>query len=177
MTIRTLFASALASAALLLAASGQPASAITLNVGESAVYNFDFTGNTPAPPYQTVNINFVVSGGPPTGMATFDLFDGLNATGTLLSHIPPVTVALGAIHLVNANSAGFIDGIFSVRINSFNATFDVVSASADAFTVTGALTSVDGTLATTPLPAALPLFAGGIGAMSVFAWKRKRKSS
>ena len=31
--------------------------------------------------------------------------------------------------------------------------------------------------APTPLPAALPLFATGLGAMGLFGWRRKRKSS
>jgi hypothetical protein len=29
---------------------------------------------------------------------------------------------------------------------------------------------------TTPLPAALPLFAGGLGALGLFGWRRKRKA-
>ena len=32
-------------------------------------------------------------------------------------------------------------------------------------------------LATTPLPAALPLFAGGVGVMGLAGWRKKRKSS
>lgn len=32
-------------------------------------------------------------------------------------------------------------------------------------------------VATTPLPAALPLFATGLGAMGLFGWRRKRKSA
>jgi hypothetical protein len=29
---------------------------------------------------------------------------------------------------------------------------------------------------TTPVPAALPLFASGLGAMGLFGWRRKRKA-
>jgi hypothetical protein len=32
-------------------------------------------------------------------------------------------------------------------------------------------------LTTTPLPAALPLFATGLGAMGFFGWRRKRKAT
>ena len=32
-------------------------------------------------------------------------------------------------------------------------------------------------VAQTPLPAALPLFAGGLGAMGLLGWRRKRKNS
>jgi len=33
------------------------------------------------------------------------------------------------------------------------------------------------TLTATPLPAALPLFAGGLGVMGLFGWRRKRKAA
>ena len=36
----------------------------------------------------------------------------------------------------------------------------------------GTITSA---LATTPVPAALPLFAGGLGAIGLFGWRRKKK--
>jgi hypothetical protein len=34
-----------------------------------------------------------------------------------------------------------------------------------------------GSVSTTPLPAALPLFASGLGALGLFGWRRKRKAS
>jgi hypothetical protein len=34
----------------------------------------------------------------------------------------------------------------------------------------------EGTVAATPLPAALPLFATGLGAMGLFGWRKRRKS-
>jgi len=36
--------------------------------------------------------------------------------------------------------------------------------------------AVDDVQAATPLPAALPLFASGLGAMGLFGWRRKRKN-
>jgi hypothetical protein len=33
-----------------------------------------------------------------------------------------------------------------------------------------------GAVSATPLPAALPLFASGLGAMGLFGWRRKRKN-
>jgi hypothetical protein len=36
---------------------------------------------------------------------------------------------------------------------------------------------VGGTLSQTPLPAALPLFAGGLGTLGVLGWRRKRKAA
>jgi hypothetical protein len=32
------------------------------------------------------------------------------------------------------------------------------------------------TITTTPLPAALPLFSGGLAALGLFGWRRKRKN-
>jgi hypothetical protein len=32
-------------------------------------------------------------------------------------------------------------------------------------------------VAATPLPAALPLFATGVGALGLFGWRRKRKNA
>jgi hypothetical protein len=37
--------------------------------------------------------------------------------------------------------------------------------------------TVDIAVTTTPLPAALPLFAGGLGALGLFGWRRKRKAA
>jgi len=42
---------------------------------------------------------------------------------------------------------------------------------------TGADQSFKLEIGTTPLPAALPLFATGLGAMGLFGWRRKRKAS
>ena len=39
-----------------------------------------------------------------------------------------------------------------------------------------ATATIDVTATTTPLPAALPLFATGLGALGLLGWRRKRKS-
>jgi hypothetical protein len=41
----------------------------------------------------------------------------------------------------------------------------------------GTISAVSTDLGTTPLPAALPLFATGLGALGLLGWRRKRKSS
>ena len=38
------------------------------------------------------------------------------------------------------------------------------------------ITGITGNITATPLPATLPLFATGLGAMGLFGWRRKRKS-
>jgi hypothetical protein len=48
--------------------------------------------------------------------------------------------------------------------------FDVVG-------LTGQITDASASLTGTPLPAALPLFATGLGAMGLFGWRRRRKNA
>ena len=44
--------------------------------------------------------------------------------------------------------------------------------------IAAGLENMTGTIvAATPLPAALPLFATGLGAMGLFGWRRKRKNT
>jgi hypothetical protein len=57
-------------------------------------------------------------------------------------------------------------------VDSSGIAFDVFSGGDPTVLVT----SSSGTLTPTPLPAALPLFAGGLGAMGLFGWRRKRKT-
>jgi len=64
---------------------------------------------------------------------------------------------------VSATLAASVDPMFAVETGFPNAnqyTFDFSP----------------GLVSTTPLPAALPLFAGGLGAIGLFAWRRKRKN-
>jgi hypothetical protein len=51
-----------------------------------------------------------------------------------------------------------------------------VDAVANNFGVTSLDATVTVNSAATPLPAALPLFATGIGAMGLIGWRRKRKA-
>jgi hypothetical protein len=63
---------------------------------------------------------------------------------------------------------------FSDRLNDYD-------SKNGSFTVQGFDLRTDGSFTTegaeTPLPAALPLFASGIGAMSLLGWRRKRKAA
>jgi hypothetical protein len=61
---------------------------------------------------------------------------------------------------------------FSDRLNGYNRKHET-------FTVQGFDLRTDGSFTTgaeTPLPATLPLFASGIGALGLFGWRRKRKN-
>jgi hypothetical protein len=54
------------------------------------------------------------------------------------------------------------DGAWSVEVEGGGSILDV---------------GTNGTWSATPLPAALPLFAGGLGAMGLLGWRRKRKAA
>ena len=54
-----------------------------------------------------------------------------------------------------------------------DSTFPGCNGAAVVFNLTGTATPA---VAATPLPAALPMFAGGLGALGLFGWRRKRKA-
>jgi hypothetical protein len=57
-----------------------------------------------------------------------------------------------------------------VEIGNWNNNGNTISAQAD-------IQSITINTATTPLPAALPLFASGLGALGLLGWRRKRKAA
>jgi hypothetical protein len=62
-------------------------------------------------------------------------------------------------------------GVTGTTVNGINDLGDLVGFYSDG-------TNVNGFLATpTPLPAALPLFATGLGALGFFGWRSKRKNA
>ena len=75
------------------------------------------------------------------------------------------------------------DGLTGLDFTSPNLYFafaDPITGAADPvvtieFAATG-FKAATGEIAPTPLPAALPLFAGGLGAMGLLGWRRKRKA-
>ena len=168
--------------ALILAASfslgsfGSGANATTFHNGDVALYNFDFTGQTPPPPYTSVGINFIFNGSTVAATGTFDFFDAANGGGSQVAHtvngIPTNSISFSAF---GPTVAGILDGIFSVRLTAAGDTFEVIDVSASGFNEAGVATpSIPGDLVT-PLPAALPLFAGGLGALGLISWRRRRK--
>jgi hypothetical protein len=82
-----------------------------------------------------------------------------------------------SVELLNGN---FYNASFSEQIGSSTARFTLDTSGVYAFyydnngQVAGG--SITSSLAATPLPAALPLFAGGLGVMGLFGRRRKRKA-
>jgi len=98
-----------------LLAGPMAANALVIPEGRTQVFNFDLSGATPSPPYETIRLNwdYRTATGSPSNAAT-ELFGELDATGPVLD--PPSQYLLSewstAIYPTTA------DGIFSVRVYS-----------------------------------------------------------
>jgi hypothetical protein len=68
-----------------------------------------------------------------------------------------------------AGLVGFLGGLLTFSVQ--NGDFGVFQ------TVGGGVGTLTPEVAATPLPAALPLFAGGLGALGLLGWSRKRKTA
>ena len=106
-----------------------------------------------------------------TGLWGVDNAGSVLLNGNLISSLPNPTLvsnfsSLTAI-LVNAGSSYFLPGANSLVFSLFN------DAPPAAFR---AAVTVSADAAAVPIPAALPLFAAGLGAMGFMGWRRKRKA-
>jgi hypothetical protein len=103
---------------------------------------------------------------------------GPNTCGTL-------TDALGNVHQASDRmvfySLDSLGALADVGTRSILAGVDTATENADgtfSFHVPNGANTYDSTsAATVPLPAALPLFAGGLGALGLLGWRRKRKAA
>jgi hypothetical protein len=120
------------------------------------------------------------------GVATFSAsfasscascFQGLNGDGgtfeVLLDGVAMDSDAIGSIYMSAMSSLSFTAdvsaGSHTVEL-LIERRFTNSSFSPDEY-----LDDISLNVAPTPLPAALPLFASGLGALGMFGWRRKRK--
>jgi hypothetical protein len=137
--------------------------------------NVSFTHNTSIPDFsgppfaiQTIYNGALTLSGGGNGIGgsytgTFQLFADTSG-GTI--HLD-LTDLIGSGVLAGYAGSGTTDGTVAFNSpgplgGSFDGTFDV---------------TVNATLSNTPLPAALPLFATGLGALGLLGWRRKRKNA
>jgi len=112
----------------------------------------------------TINsINITMTGGSPVA-GPFTIFSGNNGGFWDFSNSAGDSLRL----LINSNLAGYLGGpILNIRVDSFSGT---IINPVSWFPGTGTLT-----VQATPIPAALPLFASGLGVIGLLGWRRKKK--
>jgi hypothetical protein len=101
--------------------------------------------------------------GSPDSYNTLSFYSGLNGTGMLLFSITGSSLGI--------QNHGHDEVDFSMTDGTFESV--VLASSGDGFE----FADLQDDPAATPLPAALPLFATGLGAMGLFGWRRKRKAA
>ena len=91
-----------------------------------------------------------------------------NATGKITDWVIDTGGPIGEINTVNS----------SILSQSFdNAELNSPTAIGQNFNDPGKWAGPNQPIASTPLPAALPLFAGGLGVMGLLGWRKKRKNT
>jgi len=182
-----------------LALSGQAHAICSSCGGPSQWYGFFFEwgGNSnlsyPADDYMFLNLGT----NPATGTRVVDVYGNIKINDTVFDPdvlIPtqaPAGFANNNVYTSNGvpyfNSVDFTvtgnDGqTYYVLVDPFPGslgTIDICSSPSGCTVGQGNIYSADDITITaeTPLPAALPLFAGGLGALGLFGWRRKRKAA
>lgn len=111
----------LVSGAVLALSASAFAFPVTVSVGSPQAFNFDLTGQTPAPPYTGVGIN---SQGGDHDLGEFfiiEIFDDLDLGGSLVRTFGPFdgnNNGGGLGFLVLAGAPGLSDGLFSARLST-----------------------------------------------------------
>jgi hypothetical protein len=94
------------------------------------------------------------------------MFNNLISLG--LTSTPTPGSDCGADLTCAINNAAFSRGVFDLAAGTYSITgFQTIG-------IPGAAAFI---VSETPLPAALPLFASGLGAMGLLGWRRKRKNA
>jgi len=119
-------------AALLSFAAAAPTFAlpITLDEGGSVLVNFDFTGQSPSPPYPEIDVVTSFAGLDAGEILHATFFDDLNGTGLRTDLIP---VAGPAGYLTAIIGGGVLDGVFSIVFSSTIGSFQITDIVGTAF--------------------------------------------
>jgi hypothetical protein len=132
----------------------------------SASVGLTETGPTPSSAYFVSTSGGVVS-------VALDGGGNVNSSGTSFNRSDVVTITEDVVYQVALSVVVFADSTNPQGTSSVDPYFQFpVGYSLDISSGVG-----NSPLSATPLPAALPLFAGGLGAMGLFGWRRKRKTA
>jgi hypothetical protein len=166
------------------------ADAVPLAPGQSVT--IDFTSTTATPPFDFVTLTLDFSSANPFGpneQLKFSTFNANNApltSATISSGNSVYTSGLGgsltenAIVVFNPATELTTTSFYAV-VTDLTGSFDLTDAQANfehvIYTTGTNQLGVEGAISATPLPAALPLFASGFGAIGLLSWRRKQKAA
>jgi hypothetical protein len=170
--------------------TGDNASAITLQPGDVAKFSYDLSSILPpATPVDALELE-VTFGPQPWGLNKTVQFQFFNSTGTTISSVVSLANGFGnTVGNVSFPFAAFtppVDFTGYVLFESVDGTLDISTAIVFPFFQNHAYPDPNGfglfadteiSPAATPLPAALPLFATGLGALGLIGWRRKKKAA
>jgi hypothetical protein len=142
-----------------------------LNSGTGGASSYSFTNNS------NLNNTLSTSG---FGTQTTFFFTGNSITvpsTVTITHDDGIAFYLGS-HLISPASA---EGPTSAELTTFSITAQELAQDGGAFELVyveanGLPAELNMSIAATPLPAALPLFASGLGALGLLGWRRKRSA-
>jgi|SRR5215471_1337860 len=180
---------AFAAAVVLSGAGSTPSFSTTVNSSQSISINYDFTALL-APPYIGIGVvvgaNFLTNAtsGTCAGLNVCfqaDFFDSTNAhivtafaahavgvgSETPGLNVPTFTDPIG--HLVLSSVGGSVLDVITLNVVLEEPGHALIGPTVETFDVV----PTNGT----PLPAALPLFAAGLGAVGLLSWRRKPKAA
>jgi hypothetical protein len=146
----------------------------------SASYDLFGSASGPAAPYWLTYLNdpnggkvgVISFGGPDlNGSSQIHVFCAFSTSGSCTNDYWGDTLATLDSIAYGSTTFGLLT-VFSsgVEIGDWNNNGQTIPAQAD-------IQSITINTATTPLPAALPLFASGLGALGLLGWRRKRKAA
>ena len=135
----------------------------------------------------TINLNFLTFTGINTGVATNNTYS-ISEKMTVNSGTPqqltvPFSLNINrtdALTIVGGTTLSFLSGgsLWQVVVNGLTLTTSGPGGIASGWLTASVTDPPTGdNVSQAPLPAALPLFASGLGAMGLFSWWRKRKSA
>lgn len=152
-------------AGLALAAAAAPAAIVSLGAGDSALYAFDYSAQTPPPPYTqavisngqfSIDLDSVQAG----EFVNLDFYDAIDGGGAPLATLrfgasSGLTISFSQSMFVDL--AGVLDGEFSARVRAEGGAFDLVSVVASMCDATrGCTQRIDGALVRVDLAAPVP---------------------